>query len=297
MAPTNAPAPPKRKPWSELLGCGRPLVLPGAYDALSARLIERAGFDAFVIGGFGLVGSRFGLPDLGLVGLGEMAAGMADILAATRLPALVDGDNGYGDAKNVTRTVTTYEAMGAAALLLEDQVSPKRCGHAAGKEVVATALMEAKIRAAAAARNDKNFFLIARTDARAPLGLDEALRRAERYLGAGADGLFVEAPESEAELRTIAAAFDVPQMCNMLIGGLTPILSTRDLHEMGFEMIVHGTTLIKRVARALQRTLEQIKSDAPHDPADFATLDEFLDITGASQWAQIEDRFGGSEGP
>ncbi len=154
MATMNAPAPAKRMPWSELLGRGRPLVLPGAYDALSARLIERAGFDAFVIGGFGLVGSRYGLPDLGLVGLGEMAAGMADILAATRLPALVDGDNGYGDAKNVTRTVRTYEAMGAAALLLEDQSSPKRCGHAAGKKVVATAEMEVKIRAAAADEDD-----------------------------------------------------------------------------------------------------------------------------------------------
>ena len=145
-----------RPSWSTLLGNANPLVLPGAYDALSARLIERAGFEAFVVGGFPLLGSRYGLPDIGLVGLAEMAAGMADILAATSLPVLVDADHGYGDAKNVTRTVRIYEKMGAAALLLEDQCSPKRCGHTAGKKIVAVDEMEIKIRAAAAAPSAGN---------------------------------------------------------------------------------------------------------------------------------------------
>jgi 2-methylisocitrate lyase-like PEP mutase family enzyme len=269
-----------------------PLVLPGAYDALSARLIERAGFEAFVIGGFPLLGSRYALPDIGLAGLGEMASGVADILSATTLPVLVDADHGYGDAKNVTRTVRTYEKMGVAALLLEDQRSPKRCGHAAGKSVVPAEEMETKIRAAVAARNDSSLFLIARTDARAIEGLDATLRRAERYINAGADGIFVEAPESEEELVTIARSFDVPQMCNMLIGGTTPILSNRDLHAMGFQMIVHGTTLIKRVAKVLEQTLAQLKEDTLDCNTDeFFTLTEFMRLNGADEWAEIEEKF------
>ena len=281
-----------RPSWSTLLGNAKPLVLPGAYDALSAKLIERAGFEAFIVGGFPLLGSRYGLPDIGLVGLGEMAAGMADILAATSLPVLVDADHGYGDVKNVTRTVRIYEKMGAAALLLEDQCSPKRCGHTAGKKIVAVDEMEIKIRAAAAARNDASLFLIARTDARAVYGLDDALRMAERYILAGADGIFIEAPQSEQELTTIASSFDVPQMCNMLIGGVTPIFSNADLHEMGFQMIVHGTTLIKRVARALEKTLAQLRDDnLAVKTSDFLSLDEFMDVCGLEDWAQIEDRY------
>ncbi len=281
-----------RPSWQALLSENRPLVLPGAYDALSAKLVERAGFDAFVIGGFPLLGSRYGLPDIGLAGLGEMVAGVVDILRATTLPVLVDADHGYGDVRNVTRTVRTYEALGVAALLLEDQRMPKRCGHAAGKSVIPVLEMEAKVRAAAAARNDPSLFLIARTDARATNGLDDALRRAERYILAGADGIFVEAPQSEDELVKIASAFDVPQVCNMLVGGLTPILPNRELHAMGFQMIVHGTTLIKRVARVLEQTLSQLRDDTLNcNPEDFVTLTEFMQINGAQDWADIEASF------
>jgi len=281
-----------RPTWMSLMNGESPLVLPGAYDALSARLIERAGFDAFVIGGFPLLGSRYALPDIGLVGLGEMASGVADILSATSLPVLVDADHGYGDVKNVTRTVRTYQKMGVAALLLEDQTSPKRCGHAAGKSVVPVEEMESRIRAAAAARDDSSLFLIARTDARATEGLDATLRRVERYIDAGADGIFVEAPESEAELIQIARSFDVPQMCNMLIGGVTPILSNHDLHAMGFQMIVHGTTLIKRVAKVLEQTLAQMRDDnLDCDSDDFFTLAEFMRLNGADDWAELEERF------
>ncbi len=281
-----------RPSWRTLLSENRPLVLPGAYDALSAKLVERAGFDAFVIGGFPLLGSRYGLPDIGLAGLGEMVAGVVDILRATTLPVLVDADHGYGDVRNVTRTVRTYEELGVAALLLEDQRMPKRCGHAAGKSVIPVLEMEAKVRAAAAARNDPSLFLIARTDARATNGLDDALRRAERYILAGADGIFVEAPQSEDELVKIARAFDVPQVCNMLVGGLTPILPNRELHAMGFQMIVHGTTLIKRVARVLEQTLSQLRDDTLNcNPEDFVTLAEFMQINGVQDWADIEASF------
>jgi 2-methylisocitrate lyase-like PEP mutase family enzyme len=226
--------------WWDLMNMDRPFVLPGAYDALSAKLIEQAGFDGFVIGGFPLVGARYGLPDIGLVGLGEMAEGMRDIVSAVDIPALIDGDHGYGDVKNVVRTMQTYESMGAGAILLEDQVAPKRCGHTEGKQVVEPRIMEEKLRAAADSRQNKDFFLIARTDSRAVHGLDDALRRAERYLKAGADGIFIEAPQNLEELERVANAFDVPQMCNMLIGGKTPILSNRELHQMGFKMIVRS---------------------------------------------------------
>jgi len=280
-----------RPTWRQLLAAEKPLVLPGAHDALSARLIERAGFKAFVVGGFPLVGARYGIPDIGLVGLGEMAEGMRDILNATDLPALIDGDHGYGDEKNVARTIMTYEAMGAGAIFIEDQVAPKRCGHMAGKDVVPAEVMESKIRAAVAARRDPEFFLIARTDARAVHGLDEALRRGERYVAAGADGLFIEAPESVEELERVARAFEVPQFCNMLVSGRTPILSNRDLHEMGFAMVVHGISLVMRVAKAIEQSLAAIRDDRiDYAPEDFATLEEFKAITGFDDWIAFEPK-------
>lgn len=280
----------KKMLWKDLVARDRPFVLPGAYDALSARLIAQQGFEGFVIGGFPLVGSRYALPDIGLVGLGEMAQGMRDIVNAVDIPALIDGDHGYGDVKNVVHTVRTYEAMGAGAIFLEDQMAPKRCGHAAGKSVVEPHVMEVKIRAAAECRESKDFFLIARTDSRAIHGLDDALRRCERYLDAGADGIFVEAPRSVEELETIARAFDVPQMCNMLIGGSTPILTNRELHEMGYSMIVHGTTLIKRVARVLKVLLADLHGDTLQcEPQDYLGLEDFMRTLGLEAWQTIED--------
>src|SRR5690242_17313209 len=161
MQMTKSPA------WKDLLAQEQPLLLPCAYDALSARLLERAGFTAYSSGGYALVGSRYGVPDIGLAAFGEISAGMRDIMTATRLPVLVDGDTGYGDVKNVAHTIQGYEAMGASAIFLEDQVSPKRCGHMAGKDVIPADQMITKIKAAADARRSKDFFLIARTDARA----------------------------------------------------------------------------------------------------------------------------------
>jgi len=223
------------------------------------------------------------------VGLGEMAEGMRDIINAVNIPGLVDGDHGYGDVKNVVRTMQTYESMGAGAILLEDQVAPKRCGHTEGKKVVEPRVMEEKLRAAADSRQSKDFFLIARTDARAVHGLDDALRRSEGYLKAGADGIFIEAPQNIEELERVAKAFDVPQMCNMLIGGKTPILSNRELHQMGFKMIVHGTTLIKRVARALELLLADLHNDRMQcNTDDFASLEQFMTLVGLEDWQKIE---------
>lgn len=284
----------KKPTWRELLAREKPLVLPGAHDALSARLIEMAGFAAYVIGGYPVVGARYALPDIGLAALGEISSGIRDIVAATDLPVLIDADTGYGDVKNVTRTIQVYEDMGAAAIFIEDQVSPKRCGHMDGKAVVPVEAMEHKIRAAAAARKSKETFLIARTDARAVEGLDGALRRGERYIKAGADGLFVEAPLSVKELETIAKAFDVPQFCNMLTSGKTPILTNKELHEMGYAMVVHGIALVMCVAKTMQDALAEIKADRAGETAKRAvTFDEFKRITRFADWVALEDRFGG----
>ena len=283
----------KRPTWKDLLKQEQPLLLPCAHDALSARLIERAGFAAYSIGGFPLVGARHALPDIGLAAFGEISAGIRDIMAATELPVMVDGDTGYGDVKNVAHTIAGYEAMGASSIFLEDQVAPKRCGHMAGKDVIPTADMVAKIKAAVGARRSKDFFIIARTDARAVHGLDEALRRGELYLKAGADGLFIEAPRSVQELQRIGGAFKgVPQLANMLEGGgQTPVLPPEQLAALGFAMAAYPTTLIFRVARTIERALADIKAGkaiAGNDGVNFA---DFKDITGYDEWARIEDSY------
>jgi 2-methylisocitrate lyase-like PEP mutase family enzyme len=282
---------PKPPTWKELLDRERPLLLPCAHDALSARLIERAGFSAYSIGGFALVGSRYGIPDIGLAAFGEISAGIRDIMAATSLPVMVDGDTGYGDVKNVAHTIEGYEAMGASSIFLEDQMAPKRCGHMAGKDVIPAADMVAKIKAAVGARRNKDFFIIARTDARAVHGLDEALRRGEQYLKAGADGIFIEAPQTVKELEIIGAAFKgAPQLANMLDDGRTPVLPPGELKAMGFAMAAYPTTLIFRVARTIERALSDIRAGRPagNDGVNFA---EFKDITNYDEWARIEDAY------
>ena len=279
-----------RPNWKALVSGEKPLLLPCAHDALSARLIEQAGFDAFSIGGFPLVGARYGIPDVGLVGLGEMADGVRDIMAASTIPVLVDGDNGYGDAKNVARTVRTYENLGAAAIFFEDQVAPKRCGHMAGKDVIPAAEMEAKIRVAAAARQDLDTFILARTDARAVHGLDEALRRGERYLAAGADGLFIEAPESIDELERVGRAFDgVPQLANMLEGGRTPVLPPNDLKAMGFAMVAYPTSLIFRVVKTMQEALRDMAAGRLTLEGEGVDFEAFKKVVGFSEWAAFEE--------
>jgi 2-methylisocitrate lyase-like PEP mutase family enzyme len=283
-----------RPTWKNLLARGEPLLLPCAYDALSARLIERAGFHAYAIGGYQLVGSRYGIPDIGLVGYAEMADGVRDVIAASSLPVMVDTDHGYGDVKNVTRTIQGYEAMGVSAIFMEDQTAPKRCGHMAGKTVIDADEMATKIRAAAAARRSSDFFIVARTDARAVHGLDEALRRGELYLKAGADGLFIEAPETVEELEIVGRAFKgVPQLANMVEGGgQTPVLPPEELYWLGFNMIAYPTTLLFRVARTIEDALADLKAGRPHGNEAGVDFSGFKDIVGFAQWAKIDDTYG-----
>ena len=283
---------PAKPTWKELLARSEPLILPCAHDALSARLIERAGFAAYSVGGYALVGARHALPDIGLVAFGEMSAGIRDIMAASSLPVLVDCDDGYGDAKNVARTIAGYEAMGVSAIFMEDQRAPKRCGHMAGKDVIDADAMAAKLRAAVAARRGADLFIIARTDARAVHGLDEALRRGETYLKAGADGLFIEAPQSIDELTRIGRTFQgVPQLANMVEGGgRTPVLPPSELYRLGFAMVAYPTSLIFRVARAIENALADLKHGRPTGANDGVDFETFKDITSFGDWAEVEQR-------
>jgi 2,3-dimethylmalate lyase len=270
---------------------GRFLVVPGAHDALSARLIQKIGFETYFIGGFPAVGARYGVPDIGLKGFGEISAAVRDIMSACDLPAFVDGDDGYGDVKNVVHTVQAYERMGVSAILIEDQQWPKRCGHMVGKKVVPAELAEAKIRAACTERLDPETWILARTDARAVYDLDEAMRRAERYIRAGADGIFIEAPRSVAELERIGRAFDVPQICNPLIGGHTPILSMADLGELGFNAAVLGLDTLMHAAKAIEAVLMDMKSGTFARRNEGMDFEEYKKVVGYDKWEGVDDRF------
>ena len=284
-----------RKTWRNVLEESSPLLLPVAHDALTARLIEQAGYPAYQIGGFALVGSRFAYPDIDLAQFGENSAVMRDTIAASSLPVLVDADDAYGDAKNVTRVVQGYEAMGASAIFLEDQQAPKRCGHMLGKKVVPAEVHAGKIRAAVAARHDPETFIMARTDALAPLGLDEALRRAELYLKAGADGVYIEAVETEDQLEKVGRALrGVPLATSILEGGgRTPWIDPKDLYALGYTMLLYPSTVIFRVTRAIQKAVADLKAGRPMRSEESVTFGEYEEILGLQQWAALEDEFAG----
>jgi 2,3-dimethylmalate lyase len=277
--------------FRQLVASERPLVLPGAHDAISARLIERAGFKAYFIGGFPLVGARFGVPDIGLLALGEIGSGIRDIMSACDLPVLVDCDNGYGDVKTVVHVINFYERLGAQAVFFEDQLSPKRCGHIAGKRLLSSEQMEANIRAAAENRVNSDTFIIARTDAREVYGLDEALRRGEQYVRAGADALFIEAPTNIEELRAIGRAFDVPQLANMLEGGRTPLLRPSELEDLGFRIVIYGISPLMHAVRAMQEVLFSLSQGDISFARGGVGFEEYKSIVGFDRWADIEDRY------
>ncbi|MDZ4867171.1 MAG: isocitrate lyase/PEP mutase family protein [Alphaproteobacteria bacterium] len=262
-----------------------PLVAPGAYDALTARIAAQAGAEAVYMTGFGVAGSYLGVPDIGIVSATEMIDRVRALAAAASpVPLIADGDNGHGGTANVERLVRSYEQAGAACIQLEDQVLPKRCGHMEGKEVVTLEEGAMKIRAAAAARATADFQIIARTDARSNSGLDEALRRADAYLNAGADILFVEAPQSETELRTIADRFKgVPLVANMVEDGKTPMLSVTDLGALGFRIVLFPISSLLAAARTAQRVYAGILRTGAIDPAvERVTFSAYNDIVGLS---------------
>ena len=235
------------------------------------------------------------MPDIGLKGFADIAAAIRDILAACDVPVLVDIDDGYGDVKNAVHTVQSYERMGASAVFLEDQAWPKRCGHMAGKKVVPAEIMEAKIRATMAERLDAETLICVRTDARAVLGFDEALRRAERYINAGAEAIFVEAPESVEELERLARSFDVPQFANPLVGGRTPILSPKEFEQLGFNAICFGLETIMHAAKAMKMVLEDMRAGTFALRDQGMGFEEFKALVHYDRWDRIDNVYGRPE--
>lgn len=280
----------------ELLAGPEPVLAPGAYDALSARLIEQAGFAVVYMTGFGVSASLAGLPDVGLLTLTEMVEQARRMVDAVGVPVIADADTGYGNPINVLRTVRAYERAGVAGIHLEDQVAPKKCGHTEGKQVIPAEEMMEKIRAAATARRSPNFLIIARTDARAVEGLNAALERARRYREAGADLLFVEAPQTEAEVEAVAHAFpDAPLMFNWAEGGKTPPMSLERLRALGFRLIIFPISTLLAAARAVSTVLAQIRATGtPAQALDqLIPFDEFLAFIGFPEIRELERRFGG----
>lgn len=262
----------------ELLGKGRLIVMPCCYDALSAKLIEAAGFPLTFMSGFAVAASRLALPDTGLISYGEMLDQGRTICEAVTIPVIGDGDTGYGNALNVKRTLRGYARAGFAAVMIEDQRAPKRCGHTAGKEVVARSEALTRIRAAVDAREalraeGGDILILARTDARATHGLEEALVRAEAFAAAGADIHFVEALKDEAEMAAFCGAVDGPKMVNLLEGGDTPHLPPDELQAIGFAIAAFPLTLLSSALRAMSESLEVLKTGRPPDTLmDFAEL-------------------------
>lgn len=266
------------------------LSFPCCYDALSARLIERAGFPLTFMSGFGVAAVRVGVPDTGLVSYGEMIDQGRNIAAAVSIPIIGDGDTGYGNAVNVKRTVRGYAQAGFAAVMIEDQLWPKRCGHTRGKSVVSREEALARVRAAVDAREEgADILILARTDARATDGLEEALYRAAAFRDAGADLLFVEAPTSREEMRDIPRRVPGHHLANMLEDGATPIFPDAELEEMGFKLVAHPFTLLGPSITAMKNALRALKEGRPAEGQ--PSFDALKDDVGFSEYYEEEARY------
>jgi 2,3-dimethylmalate lyase len=264
----------------------------GAHDVFTARLVERAGLETVFLGGFGAAASLLGLPDVGLLTLTEMADAVRRMAARVSIPVVADGDTGHGDLHNVVRTVREFERAGAAGILLEDQATPKRCGHFEGKQLIAVDEMVLKLKAALTARQDPDFVLIARTDARAVEGIDAAIARARCYAEAGADVCFVEAPTSVEELRRIPREVPRPMLANMLTGGVTPILSVDELGALGFKIAVCPIESLLVTGLAVQKLIEQLKTRGRVDlaTAEMMTFSQVKEVLGLDDILGLRER-------
>jgi len=268
-----------------LLEKERTLIFPGVYDALGAKLVERAGFPLTFVSGYSVAATQLGLPDFGYLTQTEMVATAKRVCAAVTIPIIIDADTGYGNALNVIRTVKELIDAGAAGMFLEDQVWPKRCGHMKGKRVIPVEEHVQKIRAAVDARKGRDFFIVARTDARQVNGLDDAIARCKRYKEAGADALFIEAPQSVEELKTLARELPPPLVANMLEGGATPLLTKDELETIGLQLIVCPLTALYASAKAMQDMFALIKTaGTTRDHVDrllpFRQFHDIIDLDG-----------------
>ena len=275
----------------ELLAGDALVVAPGAYDALTARLVEQAGFDAVYLTGYGATASLLGRPDIGLLSMSEMADQARRFVGAVAVPVIADADNGYGGPLNVVRTVREYAAAGVAALHLEDQVIPKKCGHMEDKRVIPTGEMVEKVHAMVEARGSRDVVLIARSDARAPEGLDSALERVGAYRDAGADVLFIDALQDEEEAVTFGEAFpEVPKVINYVEGGKTPFPDVARLGELGYRLMFASLTALLAATGAVRERLAALRDATAAQPAPALAFDEFNEIVGLSDVRRLEAR-------
>ena len=285
----------KRKRLRRRLGEAPVIVAPGVFDMISARIADGLGFDALYMTGYGVSASHLGLPDAGFATLTDMAERVRRIADGTAAPLIADADTGYGGALNVRHTVRTYEAAGAAAVQIEDQEFPKRCGHTTGRRVIPLADMVTKVKVAADARTDADLLIVARTDARTAYGLDEAIDRAAAYAEAGADVLFVESPESEDEMRRICQSLGKPVLANMVEGGRTPLLGAERLGDIGYRIAIYPATGFLAAAAALASvygTLRRSGSSAAVE-VPLYPFEEFNRMIGFEEVWDFDRTYGG----
>ena len=269
------------------------LVAPGVFDGISARIADQMGFEALYMTGYGTVASHLGLPDAGIATYTDMVGRVSVLAKATRTPLIADGDTGYGGLLNVQYAVRGYETAGAVAIQLEDQEFPKKCGHMLGRRVVPAADMVDKIKVAVASRDSSGFLIIARTDSRTTLGLDEALRRAEAYAKAGADVPFIESPESVEEMRTIGRSFDRPLVANMVEGGRTPVVDRATLEEIGYSIAIFPALGFLASGAALRHVYRYLREHGSSVGVDIALykFGEFSDLMGFAGIAEFDETY------
>jgi 2,3-dimethylmalate lyase len=269
------------------------LVMPGAYDALSAKIVEQSGFQSIVIGGYATSAALLGKPDVGLLSFSEMVGYARYIATAVDIPVFADGDTGYGNVTNVQRTIREYERAGIAGLFIEDQVSPKRCGHMEGKEVIPAAEMEAKLKSAVDEREDVDFIVMARTDALAVSGMGETIDRANRYIEAGADVIFVEAPRTGEEMVTLTRDIKGPLFVSLLEGGKTPEFTPGELQEMGFKGVFYGLSTLYAATWATRAVLAEIRDKGTTSGFQdrMITFHEFNALVGLEQIREKEQSY------
>lgn len=269
------------------------LVAPGAHDALTARVIEKTGFNAVYMTGYGQAASHLGCADVGLLSLTEMVDRARNIADCVDIPVIADADTGFGNAINVMRTVRMYEAAGVAALQLEDQVAPKRCGHMLGREVIDKDEMVGKIKAAVDARTDDGLMIIARTDARTVYGIDEALGRGKAYEEAGADIVFIESPEGVEEMKLINETISIPTLANMVEGGRTPLLDNSELENLGFDLVIYPTASTYATSKAMMDLMENLKSAGTTAGMmdQMVTFAQFNELIGLSTVNELGDKY------
>lgn len=269
------------------------VVAPGAHDALTARVIEKAGFSAIYMTGYGQAASHLGGPDVGLLSLTEMVDRARNMAACVDIPVIADADTGFGNAINVIRTVREYESAGVAAIQLEDQVSPKRCGHMIGRDVIAGEEMVGKIRAAVDARKDDGLMIIARTDARTVYGIDEALERGKAYEEAGADIIFIESPENVEEMKRINEVINIPTLANMVEGGRTPLLKNDELSAIGFDLVIYPTASTYMTSKTMMQLMEHLmKEGTTRGLMDrMVTFSEFNELIGLTRINELGKKY------